>query len=122
MRYSVGNDEQVTFCQAAFSATGDQAAPDLVGRRSAKEAEIAGLEAREELLLIDVDARSHLLPQQEAKLHSDGSLSLRVPYADATELAMDILRHGEQVKVLAPAALARDVGERLTRAAARYGA
>ena len=60
-------------------------------------------------------------PQQEAKLHSDGSLTLRVPYADATELAMDILRHGEQVRVLAPAALAHDVAERLIRAAARYG-
>ena len=60
-------------------------------------------------------------PEQEAKLHSDGSLTLRVPYADATELAMDILRHGEQVKVSAPAALAHEVGERLLRAAARYG-
>jgi predicted DNA-binding transcriptional regulator YafY len=59
-------------------------------------------------------------PQQEAKVHSDGSLTLRVPYADATELAMDVLRHGEQVKVLAPAALAREVGERLRRAAERY--
>jgi predicted DNA-binding transcriptional regulator YafY len=60
-------------------------------------------------------------PQQEAKLHSDGSLTLRVPYADATELAMDVLRHGEQVRVAAPAALAAAVGERLRRAVARYG-
>ena len=61
-------------------------------------------------------------PQQEAKLHADGSLTLRVPYADATELAMDILRHGEQVRVMAPAALAALVQNRLIRAAARYGA
>lgn len=59
-------------------------------------------------------------PQQQAKLHGDGSLTLRVPYADATELAMDILRHGEQVKVVAPGALVTQVGERLARAAARY--
>ncbi len=59
-------------------------------------------------------------PQQDAKLHGDGSLTLRVPYTDATELAMDILRHGEQVKVTAPPALVALVGERLGRAAARY--
>jgi predicted DNA-binding transcriptional regulator YafY len=59
-------------------------------------------------------------PQQQAKLHGDGSLTLRVPYADATELAMDILRHGEQVRVVAPGALVTQVGERLARAAARY--
>jgi predicted DNA-binding transcriptional regulator YafY len=60
-------------------------------------------------------------PQQEAKLHGDGSLTLRVPYADATELAMDLLRHGEQVKVLAPAALVGAVRSALERAAAQYG-
>jgi predicted DNA-binding transcriptional regulator YafY len=60
-------------------------------------------------------------PQQEAKVHSDGSLTLRVPYADATELAMDVLRHGEQVRVAAPAALAAAVRQRLRNAAARYG-
>jgi predicted DNA-binding transcriptional regulator YafY len=59
-------------------------------------------------------------PQQEAKLHGDGSLTLRVPYTDATELAMDVLRHGEQVRVAAPAALAAAVRQTLQRAAARY--
>jgi predicted DNA-binding transcriptional regulator YafY len=60
-------------------------------------------------------------PQQEQKLHGDGSLTLRVPFADATELAMDILRHGEQVRVAAPHALAAAVQQTLQRAAARYG-
>jgi predicted DNA-binding transcriptional regulator YafY len=60
-------------------------------------------------------------PQQQATLHDDGSLTLRVPYADATELAMDVLRHGEQVKVLAPAALAQRVAERLGQAVRQYG-
>ena len=59
-------------------------------------------------------------PQQQATLAADGSLTLRVPYADATELAMDVLRHGEQVKVLAPPARARRVRERLAHGAARY--
>ena len=59
-------------------------------------------------------------PQQQLKSLPDGSLEMRLPYADATELAMDILRHGQQVKVLAPAALARLVAERLKTAAAQY--
>jgi predicted DNA-binding transcriptional regulator YafY len=59
-------------------------------------------------------------PQQEAKLHTDGSLTLRVPYADATELAMDILRHGPQVRVAAPVALAAAVKATLMQALARY--
>jgi len=57
-------------------------------------------------------------PKQQATLHDDGSLTLRVPYADATELAMDILRHGEQVRVQAPKALVHSVARQL-RAAAR---
>lgn len=60
-------------------------------------------------------------PQQQATLHDDGSLTLRVPYADATELAMDVLRHGEQVKVLGPAALAQRVAQRLGEAVRQYG-
>jgi predicted DNA-binding transcriptional regulator YafY len=59
-------------------------------------------------------------PQQQAELHDDGALTLRVPYADATELAMDVLRHGEQVRVLAPASLAEVVRERLAAAAQAY--
>jgi predicted DNA-binding transcriptional regulator YafY len=59
-------------------------------------------------------------PKQQTVLHDDGSLTLRVPYADATELAMDILRHGEQVRVLAPAALVRQVAAQVRAAAAVY--
>jgi predicted DNA-binding transcriptional regulator YafY len=59
-------------------------------------------------------------PQQQAVLAADGALTLRVPYADATELAMDVLRHGEQVKVLGPASLAQLVQRRLQQALAGY--
>jgi len=60
-------------------------------------------------------------PEQTSRLEGDGSLTLRLPYADTTELAMDVLRHGEQVTVLAPAALAALVGKRLREAAGLYG-
>jgi predicted DNA-binding transcriptional regulator YafY len=59
-------------------------------------------------------------PQQQLTPQPDGSLDMRLPYADATELAMDILRHGAQVKVLAPAALAKRVADGLRAAAAQY--
>ncbi len=59
-------------------------------------------------------------PQQQSTLADDGALTLRVPYADATELAMDVLRHGEQVQVMAPASLAKAVAKRLQEAAAQY--
>jgi predicted DNA-binding transcriptional regulator YafY len=60
-------------------------------------------------------------PEQQAVLDDDGSLTLRVPYADATELAMDVLRHGEQVRVVGPEALAQLVAKRLRVAAGQYG-
>ena len=59
-------------------------------------------------------------PKQQSTLHADGSLTLRVPYSDATELAMDILRHGEQARVLAPAALVKRVAAQVRAAAAVY--
>lgn len=59
-------------------------------------------------------------PQQQAQRHADGSLTLKLPYADATELAMDLLRHGRHVRVLAPAALAQTVKEQLSLAVEQY--
>ena len=59
-------------------------------------------------------------PQQQATLHEDGSLTLRVPFADATELAMDILRHGPQVRVLAPKSLVANVAAQVGATATLY--
>ena len=59
-------------------------------------------------------------PKQQSTLHQDGSLTLRVPYTDATELAMDILRHGEQVRVVAPAALVGRVAAQVMATARVY--
>jgi predicted DNA-binding transcriptional regulator YafY len=58
--------------------------------------------------------------RQQTRRLADGSLQLRVPYADPTELSMDILRHGDQVRVIAPRDLAQQVAERLRRAAQQY--
>jgi len=59
-------------------------------------------------------------PQQTHQWLSDGALELSLPYTDATELTMDILRHGDQVQVISPPDLAAAVVRQLTQAAARY--
>ncbi len=59
-------------------------------------------------------------PKQKARFDKDGSYLLEVPYSDSRELVMDILRQGDGVEVLAPAALRREVAARLRDALARY--
>ncbi len=59
-------------------------------------------------------------PDQKLQPLPDGSLRMKLPYTDATELAMDILRHGAQVKVEAPAALSKQVAGALQLALAQY--
>ena len=76
-------------------------------------------------LLFDADAAQWVAneewhPQQKAHHLADGRYELQVPYTDATELAMDILRHGDSVQVLGDKALAAAIAERLQRAAAQY--
>lgn len=67
-------------------------------------------------------ADEHWHPQQQSEVLADGGYELRVPYADPTELIMDILKYGPNVEVLAPVSLRRLVVERLRDAAAIYEA
>lgn len=50
----------------------------------------------------------------------DGGIVLTLPFSVPTELAMDILRHGDNVEVLEPADLRAEVRARLGAAAALY--
>lgn len=59
-------------------------------------------------------------PEQRGRWLADGHYELELPYVDATELVMDVLRHGEQVEVLAPASLRAAVRQRLTAALRGY--
>jgi predicted DNA-binding transcriptional regulator YafY len=65
-------------------------------------------------------AREEWHPEQQGRTLADGSFELRLPFVDAAELAMDVLRHGEQVRVLAPPDLAEQVAAKLRAAAALY--
>ncbi len=59
-------------------------------------------------------------PEQKGRWLDDGRYELRVPYVEETELVMDILRQGDQVEVVEPAALKRTVRARLEAALAQY--
>jgi predicted DNA-binding transcriptional regulator YafY len=76
-------------------------------------------------LVFDADAAQWVAneewhPQQKSRRLADGRYELQVPYSETTELAMDILRHGESVTVTGDKALAATIAARLQRAAARY--
>ncbi|PXW94969.1 putative DNA-binding transcriptional regulator YafY [Sphaerotilus hippei] len=59
-------------------------------------------------------------PKQELQTLVDGSLRMRLPYADDTELLMDLMRHGADVRVESPADLRRKLAERLRTALSAY--
>jgi predicted DNA-binding transcriptional regulator YafY len=67
-------------------------------------------------------ARAQWHPDQRGEVLPDGGWVLELPYSDPRELVMDILRHGAEVEVLAPASLRSAVATELARAAARYAA
>jgi predicted DNA-binding transcriptional regulator YafY len=65
-------------------------------------------------------SREEWHPEQRGRWMDGGLYELEVPYSNQTEIVMDILRQGEQVKVCWPASLAKAVAARLAAAAAQY--
>mgnify|MGYP001455840811 FL=1 len=59
-------------------------------------------------------------PKQKTRFDKDGSYLLEVPFSDSRELAMDILKQGAGVEVLAPATLRKEVAAQLKAALDRY--
>jgi predicted DNA-binding transcriptional regulator YafY len=59
-------------------------------------------------------------PQQRTRFEHDGSFVLEVPYSDPRELLMDVLRHGAEVEVLAPARLRDAMKQTLDDMRSRY--
>ncbi len=85
----------------------------------------AGARVKWATLHFDADAAQWVAneewhPKQKARWLDDGRYELQVPYSDPTELAMDILRHGDSVTVAGDKALAALLAKRLRAAAARY--
>lgn len=59
-------------------------------------------------------------PAQQGTWLADGRYELRLPYGDARELVMDLLRHGPHVTVLEPESLIEEVKRQLEGALDRY--
>lgn len=59
-------------------------------------------------------------PDQASCFLADGSYELRIPYCNASELIMDILKYGADVEVIAPDELRQQVVNRLQAALAIY--
>ena len=59
-------------------------------------------------------------PKQKTRHLADGSLEIELPYLNPTELTMDILRHGDQVRVVSPPALRQALLARLDAARQQY--
>jgi predicted DNA-binding transcriptional regulator YafY len=57
---------------------------------------------------------------QHGEYECDGSYLLTLPYANETELIMDILRHGADAEIVSPASLRESVRNRLQDAIVRY--
>ena len=65
-------------------------------------------------------SREEWHPEQQGRWLPDGGYEMRLPYVDDTELLMDVLRQGAQVRVIEPPALVKAVRERLQACAALY--
>jgi len=81
----------------------------------------AGAKAQRAQLLFSAEAaqwvsKEEWHPGQRSEWQEDGRWRLDVPYVDATELLMDLLRHAGQVEVLAPSALRSAYARRLRTA------
>jgi len=64
------------------------------------------------------DERWH--PRQSGQFLTDGRYELRIPHRNPRELIMDIMKHGAEVEVVAPAALRVVVMESLKTALEQY--
>jgi predicted DNA-binding transcriptional regulator YafY len=59
-------------------------------------------------------------PKQKSRLQKDGYMLLDVPYSDPRELLMQVMGHGEQVEVLGPAGLRRQIKGIMEQALQHY--
>jgi len=66
-------------------------------------------------------ADEHWHPRQQSQWLNDGRYQLSIPFNDHRELLMDILKHGAEVEVVAPAFLVEAVREQIAAMGEVYG-
>jgi predicted DNA-binding transcriptional regulator YafY len=84
-----------------------------------------GKDVKHATLLFSADAAQWVANEQwhadqVLEPQPDGRLRMKLPYADDTELLMDLLRHGADVRVEAPADLRKKLQARLQAALGQY--
>ena len=65
-------------------------------------------------------SREEWHPDQQGRWLDNGAYELKIPFADETELVMDVLRQGAQVEVIGPPSLRKLVADRLQEALVIY--
>jgi predicted DNA-binding transcriptional regulator YafY len=85
----------------------------------------AGARRKWATLLVSADAARWIEhevwhAEQRARWREDGRFELMLPYVDDDEVMRDVLRHGADIEVLAPAPLRERVAEALAKAVAVY--
>ena len=65
-------------------------------------------------------ADEHWHPEQQGEWLENGNYQLSIPFSDSRELIMDILKHGAEVKVIAPPFLKNAVKEEINKMQKNY--
>jgi predicted DNA-binding transcriptional regulator YafY len=65
-------------------------------------------------------SREEWHPAQKSAWLDDATFQLELPFVNETELLMDVLRHGDQVSVVAPPSLVALIAQRLESASRHY--
>ena len=65
-------------------------------------------------------SREEWHPDQQGRWLDNGAYELKIPFAEETELVMDVLRQGAQVEVIGPPSLRKLVADRLQEALVIY--
>lgn len=99
--------------------------PDLDAHHAASYGIFAGAPLHTAVLRFDARrarwvAKERWHRDQEGRFLDDGSYELRVPYSNALELIMDVLKYGPDVEVIEPPELRDAVAERLRVASRIY--
>jgi len=99
--------------------------PDLEAHHAASYGIFAGAPRHRAVLRFGAQrarwvAKERWHRDQEGRFLDDGGYELQVPYGNALELIMDVLKYGPDVEVLEPAELRKAVAERLGAATDLY--
>ena len=119
--------ERIAACQVLDSATREIPEVELDQHFATSYGIFAGKATHTAILRFTIErarwvADEQWHPQQQGTFLPDGRYELHIPYANETELVMDILKHGAAVEVIAPGSLRQTVRAHIKRMREIYAA